>query len=127
MNPPISAGELQAIREWLGLTTDALAAILDVNHRTYRAWESGRSRIPHALRERLELVEAMTETAVSELLAELTKMDAPTARVYRTDAEMHAARPGMKHLTARWWRHVVARAVQEVPGVAVVSAVDNRE
>lgn len=39
--------------------------------------------------------------------------------VYRTDADLHAARPGTEHLTARWWRHVVARAAHEVPGVVI--------
>ena len=43
----------------------------------------------------------------------------PAVVVYRTDAELWAARPDTRHLTARWWRHVVARAATEVPGVAI--------
>lgn len=52
---------------------------------------------------------------VGELVDALN--DAPRVVVYRSDEAMHAARPDIAHLPARWWRHVVARACQEVPGV----------
>lgn len=114
-------GELQTIREYLGLTTDGLAAMLSVRHDTLRRWESGRDPIPHRVREEVEQIEAYTATAVGELVAALHDAVDPAVRVYRTDEAMHTTRPDLAHLPARWWRHVVARAVHEVPGVEIVS------
>lgn len=114
-------GELQMVREALGLTTRHLAAMLGVRDDTVRKWESGHGPIPHRVREEVEQIEHDTAAAVDELVAALRDARDPTARVYRTDEAMHAARPDMAHLPARWWRHVVYRAVSEVPGVRIVS------
>lgn len=64
-----------------------------------------------------ERIEAMTARAVTELV-EVLRRD-PVVAVYRRDEDMHAARPEFTGLPARWWRHVVARAAQEVPGVEI--------
>lgn len=118
----MTGGELQTVREYLGLTGDALAGILGVQPRTLRAWEAGRDPIPYRVREEVEAVEAATARAVGEVVAGLRDARAPAVVVYRTDAEMHQARPDTAHLTARWWRHVVARAAHEVPGVEIGTA-----
>lgn len=114
-------GELQMVREYLGLTLDALAGMLGVNPRTVRSWESGRDPIPDRVRLEVEQIEASTAAAVGDVVEALHDMRDPTVAVYRTDAAMHAARPDTTHLPARWWRHVVARAVHEVPGVVIVT------
>lgn len=118
----MTGGELQTVREYLGLTGDALAAMLGVNPRTLRAWEAGRDPIPERVREEVEQIEADTAAAVGELVAALEDMRDPAVAVYRTDADMHAARPDATHLTARWWRHVAARAAHEVPGLLIGTA-----
>jgi DNA-binding XRE family transcriptional regulator len=115
----MTGGELQTVREYLGLTTEAMAGILGVRHDTVRRWESGRERVPERVRSEVEQVEADTAGAVGELVAALQDARDPAVVVYRTDADLHAARPDVAHLTARWWRHVVARACTEVPGVEV--------
>ncbi|UYG15745.1 DUF1870 family protein [Brachybacterium huguangmaarense] len=117
--PRMTGGELMTIRDWLGLTGDVLASILGVDPRTVRAWESGKYRIPDGVREDIERIEADTATAVGELVDALNIARDPAVVVYRTDAELHDARPDTRHLTARWWRHVVARAAQEVPGIEI--------
>lgn len=118
----MTGGELQTVREYLGLTGDALAAILGVQPRTLRAWEAGKDPIPARVREEVEALEFSTSMSVAELVDELNaaadKAD-PAVVVYRSDEAMHAARPDTTHLTARWWRHVVARACAEVPGVVI--------
>lgn len=114
-------GELQMVREALGLTTQTLAGMLSVRHDTLRRWESGREPIPHRVREEIEEIEEATAAAVGELVDALTDARDPAVRVYRSDADLHAARPDLAHLPARWWRHVVYRAVSEVPGVTVHS------
>lgn len=115
-------GEFQAVREYLGLTTEALAGMLGVRHDTVRRWESGRDPIPTRVREEVEQIEEYTAAAVGELVAALRDARDPAVIVYRTDAAMHAARPDTAHLPARWWRHVVMRAVEQVPGVEIVTA-----
>lgn len=116
---PMTGGELQTVREWLGLTTESLAGLLGVRHDTVRRWESGRDRVPARVREEIERVEADTAAAVTDLATTLAREPDPVVVVYRTDADLHAARPDLAHLTARWWRHVVARAMTDVDDVAV--------
>jgi transcriptional regulator with XRE-family HTH domain len=115
----MTGGELQTVREYLGLTTEHLAAMLDVRHDTARRWESGRDPIPYRVREEVEQIEEHTARAVDDLVAALQDARDPAVVVYRTDADMHAARPDTTHLPARWWRHVVARAAEQVPGVEI--------
>ena len=119
MTDRMTGGELLTVRDWLGLTGDALAAILDVDPRTLRAWEAGKYRIPEGVREEIEQLEEITARAVGEIVDALHEARDPAVVVYRTDAELWAARPDTRHLTARWWRHVVARAATEVPGIAI--------
>ena len=115
-------GELQAVREYLGLTGEALAAILSVNPVTLRRWESGRDPIPYRVREEVEQIEETTARAVDEVATALEDARDVAVTVYRTDADMHAARPDLAHLPARWWRHVVMRACERVDGVEIVAA-----
>ena len=61
------------------------------------------------------------EFFAGELVAALGDARDPSAVLYRRDEDMHAARPDTAHLPARWWRHVVARACEEIPGVVIVS------
>lgn len=118
----MDGGELQMVREYLGLTIESLAGMLQVNPRTVRSWESGRDSIPERIRIEVESVEAATAQAVGELVAALNNARDPAVVVYRRDEDMHAARPDTAHLPARWWRHVVARACEEVPGVEIATA-----
>lgn len=115
----MTGGELQTVREYLGLTGDRLAAILHVQPRTLRAWESGKDPIPYRIREEVEAVEATTADAVGQVVAALHDARDPALVVYRADEDLTAARPDLAHLGARWWRHVVARAAHEVPGVII--------
>ncbi|MHA3724305.1 helix-turn-helix domain-containing protein [Leucobacter sp. HY1910] len=118
----MTSAEFQTVREYLGLTLDAIAGILGVRPDTVRRWESGRDTIPYRVREEIEAIEAATATAVGDLVSALNDARDPAVMVYRTDAQMWEARPDTAHLTARWWRHVVARAAHEVPGVEIVAA-----
>src|SRR5699024_9625820 len=93
-----------------------------VQPRTLRAWERSRDPIPHRVREKVEAVEQMTARAVGQVVEALKNARDPAIAVYRTNADLHAARPDTTQLTARWWRHVVARAAHEVPGVVIGTA-----
>jgi len=117
----MTGAELQVVREWLGLTIEALAGMLQVNPRTIRSWEAGRDPIPERIRDEIAEIEAITAQAVTELVDALRYTRDTVVAVYRRDEDMHADRPDTAHLPARWWRHVVARAVHEVPGVEIVT------
>lgn len=121
MSDRIQPAELRTIREYLGLTSEALATILGVRHDTVRRWETGRYPIPIGVREEVEKVEATTAAHVGELVTSLNNMATPSAVVYGSDEELWEARPELRPLTARWWRHTVARAAHEVPGVEIVA------
>lgn len=120
--------EVRTVRDYLGLTSEHLAGMLrdgdggPVHPDVLRSWEAGRTRVSPETREQLEELEAYTAAAVGELVDELQDAGDPTVVVYLRDADMHAARPEVAHLSARWWRHVAARARREVPGVAIVTA-----
>lgn len=117
----MNGGELRTTREFLGLTLDALAGMLNVRLDTVRRWEAGRDDIPYRVREEVAVIERYTSAAVDELVAALRAADDPVVVVYRSDDDLHAARSDMSHLPARWWRHVVARAAHEVHGVEIVT------
>lgn len=107
MNP----GEFQCTREFLGMTIDQLAAMLDVDPRTLRSWESGAFRIPETARVKLAAIEAATSNAVEKAAG-------------RDVVEVH--RGAGENLTGieatfgeRWWRHVAYRARQANPNLVI--------
>lgn len=114
--------ELRTIREYLGLTRDDLAGALSVREDTVRKWEAGREPIPYRVLEEVERLEVYTANAVALAVDGLESSRDPMAVVYRTDADLRTQGVVESWCTARWWRHVVARAAHEVPGVPVTYA-----
>lgn len=122
----MDGGEFQTIREYLGLTADVLAGLLKVGARTIRAWESGRDPIPYAVPDQLRAIEDFTSDHVDQLLAELSNQPPPhIVIVYRHDEDFAARHPDQAHLSARWWRFVVARAVYASPGKVSIASYQN--
>lgn len=122
---PMTPAEFLVVIEWLGLTQQAVAAYLDVSDRTVRNWIDGSHAIPAGVRLDLEDLEATTADAVADVVGALGDAREVGVAVYRSDADIWAERPEVRPLPARWWRMVVARAVHEVPGVAIAfKAVD---
>ena len=115
----MTQAEFRCVIEYLGLTQSDAAALLEVSPRTVRHWIEGKYVIPDGVREALERGEARTADAVGHLVAALNDAAHVGVIVYRSDADMWAARPEMKPWPARWWRHVVMRAATEVPGVEI--------
>jgi Domain of unknown function (DUF1870). len=115
----MTAAELRTIREWLGLTGDALAEWLGVQPRALRRWEAGTYRIPDGVRLNVEELEAHTATQVDVAVGQLMDVPDPTVVVYHDDDAFWTAHPEAKPLTAQWHRRVVARAAQEVPGLGI--------
>jgi transcriptional regulator with XRE-family HTH domain len=111
--------ELQCVREYLGLTLEALAAYLNVSDRTVRHWEAGKYQIPDGVRLAVEALETATIDVIQQLVNELTKLPIleRIVDVPRTDEQYRNLSRDTPLLTARWYRHVVMRAAAEVPGV----------
>ena len=125
MTRPMAPLELRAVREFLGLTPQSLAAWLDVSERTVRHWEAGRYQVPDGVRVQVEGLEEFTGEAVGQLVAALHDARDPAVRLYPDDEGLHAARTDLPEwVTARWWRHVVMRACLEVPVVELLGPGD---
>lgn len=116
---PMNAAELRVVADWLGLRQSDLAALLSVSERSVRHWLAGAYPVPNGVREEIDALAADTARNVYEVVEALGTMRDPTVQVYRTDAELWAARPDAHPLPASWWRMVVARAATEVPGVMI--------
>lgn len=114
-------GELQTIRDGLGLTQEDLATLLGVRDETVRFWERGKDPIPYRVPDEIAKIEAYTADVVTHVIEQLN--DAPDAMiaVYRGDEEFAAHRPDLAEqgYTPRWWRHVVYRVAHEVPGLII--------
>jgi len=115
----MTPAELRVVREFLGLSSAALAEILGVSDRTVRHWEAGKHPIPDGVRLEVERLEAYTAEFVAGVVGKLTVHPAPVVVTYRSDREYHAAHPEIP-LPASWHRAVMARVAQEVPGLSVV-------
>lgn len=115
-------GELRMAREFLGPTIEELAPILGVRSDTERRWEAGKEPVPFKLWDEIQALENVTGEVIGNIVNQLNDMRDPVAQIYRTDAEFREAQPHYTQFTARWWRHCVARACLEVPGVQIVDA-----
>jgi len=119
----MTPAELKVVREFLGLSSAALAKYLGVTDRTVRHWEAGKYPVPDGVRIEIEKLEAFTARFVSDVVEKLLDVPDPVVLTYRTDDEYHAAHPEVP-LPASWHRAVIARVAQEVPALSIVYASD---
>ena len=115
----MTPAELKVVREFLGLSSAALAKYLGVSDRTVRHWEAGKYPIPDGVRLEIEKLEAYTAEFVAGVVEKLMDIPDPVVVTYRTDEEYHAAHPEIP-LPASWHRAAIARVAQEVPGLSIV-------
>jgi transcriptional regulator with XRE-family HTH domain len=118
----MTGAELNAAREFLGLTIERLADFLAVDPATVRKWEQGKYAVPAGVRAEVQGLEELTDQAVEDLIATLEGMPAPVVLVWRgADAEedLGLNLPRFAAYGARWWRHVAYRAAREVPGTRI--------
>lgn len=124
----MTPAELRVVREFLGLTPEALASLLKVSARTVRHWEAGKYAIPDGVRLEVEGAEEYTARNVTAAIEQFMDVPDPTVVTFATDAEFQAANPDSP-MTAQWHRAVIARVAQEVPALSIVyvDAVDPAE
>lgn len=116
---PMTDAELRVVREYLGLTGDALGQLLGVQGRSVRNWEAGKYAIPDGVRDQIEAWEASTAEQVTAAIEAVNAMVDPAIATYRSDADYWGAQPQMEPWPAAWHRAIVARVAQEVPGLVI--------
>lgn len=115
----MTPAELKVIREALGLTGDALAALHHVSPRTVRHWEQGRYTIPEGVVAEVLRLEARADSTAAEIVTELQDQPDPSMTVYRDDAAFHAAHPDLEPYPAAWHRAVAYRVRRRLPHVRI--------
>ncbi|WP_146197622.1 hypothetical protein [Promicromonospora sp. AC04] len=113
----MTGSEVQCAREGLRQERADLARLLGNDADTVRDWERGKTFVPYRVADQIGELEALTERAVVQLVAELRAMPQPRAVVYREN-EM-PPRGDIARLGGRWWRRIARRAAAEVPGTRI--------
>lgn len=117
----MTPAELRVAREFLGLSTVQLAALLRVTDRTVRHWEEDKYPIPPGVAGELDRLERRAADLAARLAREMGAQPSPTLATYRTDADYREADPAGR-LPASWHRAAAARARALLPGARVVYA-----
>ena len=110
-------GELQARREYLGITRADLARLLNVREDTLRFWETGKTVIPYRVSSEITAIEEHTDSTVNAIIEAAEKDKRPTIAVYR-DTEQNIPE-SVTDYGISWWRHVAARAHRIAPGIVI--------
>lgn len=125
--PAITAAEMQATREYLGLSNTWVANQLVINERRLVRMEAGQEpQIPQAVMTLLDEVYADAKETVERMVAMYRRKvkaagDEPVILyTYRTDRDYEDA--GGKY-PSRWHRHVCARVADAVPGLIIMHVV----
>lgn len=108
---PMSAAELKMVREAWGWTLEAIAVYLDVNPRTVRYWEAGRSRVPDGVREGMELLEQHLTALVDSLARQCSDASEVVLEIPAGDAG---------GLPAACWRAIAYRVAESVPELHII-------
>jgi len=106
----MSAAELRAARDELGLTGSWVAAYVGVTERTQRRWEAGKLAVPYLVAERMqELLEEAAE-AVERKAAEADAACATYLLAWRTDEQLPSDLLATGY-PARWHMRISERVV----------------
>lgn len=121
--PAMTGAELQATREFLGLSRSWLADKLQIRERRIMRMDADQEPIPPAMVSFLDEVTAETKAIFGDLVAryrrEVKADEEPVFfRTYRTDDLYQADVPESKY-PSRWHRMLAARLYDAVPGLVI--------
>lgn len=109
----MSAAELRAARDELGLTGGWLAAHMGVTERTERRWETGEAPVPYEVAERMrELLQEAAE-AVEQKVADATGARDAYLLAWRSDEQLPEELRATGY-PARWHMRIAERALVEL-------------
>ena len=113
----MNAAELKTLREACGLSQEWLAQRANVNQRTVRYWESGKSTVPDDAARIISELDVTLSRAAQEALTQARslalvhgKAETVTLFRYASDAELWARRKDMAGLPATCHAALLARA-----------------
>lgn len=111
------AAHFKVLRERLALPMQYVADRCGATRITVARWESGATRIPPAAATMIRALDDYTRRCVDAVADAARERRAPMVVVWERAEEMP---PGpARELGPRWWRGVVARAVERVPSLIV--------
>lgn len=117
-SPVMTAAELRATRELLGLTAEWLADQVGVALRTVRRWEHGQSPVPPGVAADVAALAEDTADFVGQVVDELRgtadEDPEPWLITYATDEAYRAEHPDQPW-PASWHRAAMARVVDAYP------------
>jgi transcriptional regulator with XRE-family HTH domain len=113
----LNAAELKTLREACGLSQEWLAQRANVNQRTVRYWESGKSTVPDDVARLISELDATLSRAAQEAREQARRLalahgKAETVTLFRyaSDAELWERRKDMAGLPATCHAALLARA-----------------
>lgn len=115
----MNGARVRLLRQWLGLEERTLAPLLGVAEPRVRDYEHERRTIHPAVAQRLEALVQRADDEVDAVLASLEGQDEPRVVIYRSNAELWAARPRLRPMPVGWHRMVISRVVDAMPDVEV--------
>lgn len=109
----ITGAELQTLREGCGLTREDLAQLVDVQARTVKHWESGRSGVPADVAAAVENIDSMIAGAVRAAIDQAgTDAGDVVLLRYASDVDLWQHHPTMRPLPAGVHGAIVGRTRQ---------------
>lgn len=122
--PTMTGAELQATREFLGLSRTWLADKLQIGERRIMRMEAEQQPIPDAIVTLMDEVASYTKDAVSGLVNQYRRRlkaspnDPVLFLTYRND-ETYAEQVSDARFPSRWHRMVASRVCEAVPGLVL--------
>ncbi|GAA4391770.1 helix-turn-helix domain-containing protein [Tsukamurella soli] len=124
----LTAAEVRAIREGLGVTAEWLANHLGVQTRTVQRWESGQSAVKPFAVAAIRRLEAHAEEEVRRLTEAYLRDGSKHAVLFIEaggvdsvqDAPMSGLRAMVEDGPSGWQRMIAFRVRQQIPGLRII-------
>lgn len=121
----MSNAQFRATREMLGLAPEAVAQLWAVNPRTIQRWEHGAAPIPAGIADLLNELILKARTRVGVLVKKMQAREPSRRYLILSPDEMdssRAAREDIRTMPRGWYRAIVARVADQVPGTKIFYA-----
>jgi transcriptional regulator with XRE-family HTH domain len=115
----MNAAQIRSIREYLGLSHAELGAVLEIDARSVRRWETGEQPIRDHNADGIRKIVDITAKFARRHVIYLRTHPQPTLITYRSDEDLWDAHPTFAPLPARWHRMLAARVAELVPNLVV--------
>ncbi|WP_280393017.1 helix-turn-helix domain-containing protein [Nocardia wallacei] len=115
----MTPAEIRATREHLGLSHAELAAVLAIDERSVRRWETGAQAIHADNARAVRRLADLTTNTVNRHVIDLRGRPNPVLVTYRCDEDMWQHHPKYAPFPAKWHRVIAARVAELVPDLTI--------